>query len=168
MTKKKTPPTPPANESEPEIESEPQDDPPAEVPSAVELQQLREGIALVTTLRRDNAKLQANAFLDGLASRCTPAMRRIAEPLLTELLSAPQPATVKLTAKDGKLIDTTVAVALQDLLKAAPEFKALGMAPIAEEDPPELTDPTGRLSSERLQQLQAKYKFNESQGFRNN
>lgn len=99
--------------------------------------------AEVLELRAENQRLKAerNALaagkdLDKLGARCTPAMRRIAEPLLAALRGN-SAAVVHLSAADGTTAEQPAAETLLALLAAVPEFQALGAGetagPAAEE-----------------------------------
>lgn len=102
-------------------------------------------------LRAENARLRqgesltaARSALDALGARVTPAMRRIAEPLLAAL-RADEGRLVQLAASAGHAAEELDAgSALLALLAAAPEFTPLGAG---EEAPPAL-DPAARLAAD--------------------
>lgn len=150
----------------PKAAATPVQEPPAPNEIAEEVtQQLAAGREEVRLLRAQNAELRVTRILNDLGSRVTPAMRKPLEPLLIHLHSAAAQDTVKLDLGKGA-VDTTVADAIIEVLKAVPEFEALSGRRLAEEDPPAPT--FGNLTPERLAELQAKFNFQGSQAFRPN
>lgn len=99
---------------------------PIETPESIELRQLR---ARNAELEVQAHRLAAREALDALGARCTPAMRRVAEPLLAMLRGA-SPGEVHLAAASGDR-QVSAADALLELLAAVPEFQALSAPPLA-------------------------------------
>jgi hypothetical protein len=99
-------------------------------PESAELLQLRSELAALRASSAEVAarehRLVAREAIDRLGARCTPAMRRVAEPLLAMLRGA-SPGEVHLAA-DRSL---AAADALLELLAAVPEFQALSVGATA-------------------------------------
>lgn len=143
--------------------------PPAEervVLSMREASELRNGLATLAKMRVDYARLAADESIRGLGSRVTPAMRRELQPLLVHLLAAEEQDVVTLSV-GGKDTPVTLSEAILRVLRAAPEFTALGLGQIATEDEPEAPDTRTSdvaalhaahgITPERLTQLQGKF-----------
>lgn len=131
-----------------------------------EREQLRAELA---TARRTRAEATVDKLVTELGARVTPAMLRAGlRETLIDLAAAETPAVVHLTA-DGKPVEKPLFDTLAAILKAAPEVKVLGAAPLAAADPEgDDTRTAGTvalherhgLSRERLAELQRKYQFN--------
>lgn len=131
-----------------------------------EREQLRAELA---TARRTRAEASVDKLVTELGARVTPAMLRAGlRETLIDLAAAETPAVVHLTA-DGKPVEKPLFDTLAAILKAAPEVKVLGAAPLAAADPEgDDTRAAGTvalherhgLSKERLAELQRKYQFN--------
>jgi hypothetical protein len=122
---------------------------------------------LLTSLRNKNAELEAESLIRELGARVTPAMRRLAQPLLACLLGTPERFTVRLKVK-GEEEEVDVAQVVVDLLALVPAFTALGAGEMADQEA-ELESSivaTSGLDKARLSQLQKKYGFTNSFGFR--
>jgi hypothetical protein len=159
----------------------PEDDPPVppapdaptpSVPSGeVELAALRaqvaEGAQALSTLLRQRAELDVDRRLALLGARVTPAMAKLARPLLVELLADRNPATVKLQADPAKpALDVSIAEQILQILAAVPAVEALTAGRMADADP--AARPSGGLTPEREAELEQKYRFTSSWGFRSN
>jgi hypothetical protein len=159
----------------------PEDDPPAArppdtpTPSApsgeAELATLRaqvaEGAQALSTLLRQRAELDVDRRLALLGARVTPAMAKLARPLLVELLADRNPATVKLQADPSKpAAEISIAEQVLQILAAVPAVEALTTGRMADADP--AARPTGALTPEREAELEQKYRFSTSWGFRSN
>lgn len=132
--------------------------------------QVAEGAQALATLLRQRAELEADRRLTQLGSRVTPAMTKLARPLLVELLAQRQPATVKLHADPAKpAVEVSIAEQLLQILAAVPAVEALTAGCLAgntETDPqPQVP---GGLSPEREAELEQKYRFSTSWGYRSN
>lgn len=154
----------------------PEPEPPAPAPAGpssgeTELATLRaqvaEGAQTLSVLLRQRAELDVDARLARLGARVTPAMAKLARPLLIELLAQRNPATIKLQA-DPTQPATEVSIAEQVLqvLAAVPAVEALTAGRLADADPPAST--TGALTPEREAELEQKYRFSGSWGFHAN
>jgi hypothetical protein len=162
----------------------PEDDPPATPPDdpatpaapsgETELAALRaqvaEGAQALATLLRQRAELDVDRRLAQLGARVTPAMAKLAKPLLVELLADRTPATVKLQVDPAKPpAEISIADQVLQILAAVPAVEALTAGRMAD---PSNTDPAARqpgaLSSEREAELEQKYRFSASWGFRSN
>ena len=153
----------------------PPDNPTASEPAGhAELSALRaqvaEGAQALSTLLRQRAELDVDRRLAQLGARVTPAMAKLAKPLLVELLAERTPATVKLQADPAKPpADVSIAEQVLQILAAVPAVEALTAGRMAD---PANTDPAlrqpGALSSEREAELEQKYRFSASWGFRSN
>jgi hypothetical protein len=150
----------------------PEDDPPTPPSGEVELAALRaqvaEGAQALSTLLRQRAELDVDRRLAQLGARVTPAMAKLARPLLVELLADRTPATVKLQADPAKpAVEVSIADQVLQILAAVPAVEALTAGRMAD---PSNTDPAARqpgaLSSEREAELEQKYRFSASWGFR--
>ena len=154
----------------------PEDDPPAATPpdtpapsGEVELAALRaqvaEGAQALSTLLRQRAELDVDRRLAQLGARVTPAMAKLARPLLVELLADRTPATVKLQADPAKpAAEVSIADQVLQILAAVPAVEALTAGRMADADP--AARQPGALSSEREAELEQKYRFSASWGFR--
>lgn len=152
---------------------------PAPTPSAepvdltaerAQLEKLRAQLqADLATARRTRAEASVDKLVTELGARVTPAMLRAGlRETLIDLAAAETPAVVHLTA-DGKPVEKPLFDTLVAILKAAPEVKVLGAAPLAAADPEgDDTRPAATvalherhgLSKERVAELQRKYQFN--------
>jgi len=152
----------------------PPDTPPAPTPSGeVELAALRaqvaEGAQALSTLLRQRAELDVDRRLTQLGARVTPAMAKLARPLLIELLADRNPATVKLQADPAKpALDVSIAEQLLQILAAVPAVEALTAGRIADTDVDPATRSASALTPERETELEQKYRFSTSWGFRSN
>jgi hypothetical protein len=157
----------------------PEDDPPATPPppenptpsGEVELAALRaqvaEGAQALSTLLRQRAELDVDRRLAQLGARVTPAMAKLAKPLLVELLAERTPATVKLQADPAKPpAEVSIAEQVLQILAAVPAVEALTAGRMADADPP--ARQSGALTPEREAELEQKYRFSASWGFRSN
>ena len=155
----------------------PEDDPPATQPpdsptdsaGHAELSTLRaqvaEGAQALSTLLRQRAELDVDRRLAQLGARVTPAMAKLARPLLVELLADRTPATVKLQADPAKpAAEVSIADQVLQILAAVPAVEALTAGRMADPDP--AARQPGALSSEREAELEQKYRFSASWGFR--
>ncbi|HVS00493.1 MAG TPA: hypothetical protein VMW27_27980, partial [Thermoanaerobaculia bacterium] len=148
----------------------PEDDPPAAPPPSpptppsgeAELAALRaqvaEGAQALSTLLRQRAELDVDRRLALLSARVTPAMAKLARPLLVELLAERNPATVKLQTDPAKpAVDISIAEQILQILAAVPAVEALTAGRMAD---PANTDPAGRqpgaLAPEREAELEQK------------
>ena len=159
--------------------SMPEDDPPPATPppdnptasGETELAALRaqvtEGAQALSTLLRQRAELDVDRRLAQLGARVTPAMAKLAKPLLVELLAERTPATVKLQADPAKPpAEVSIADQVLQILAAVPAVEALAAGRMADADP--APRQPGALSSEREAELEQKYRFSASWGFRSN
>ncbi|HEX5719262.1 MAG TPA: hypothetical protein VF179_24080 [Thermoanaerobaculia bacterium] len=155
----------------------PEDDPPATPPDnqapsgepelAALRAQVAEGAQALSTLLRQRAELDVDRRLAQLGARVTPAMAKLARPLLVELLADRTPATVKLQADPAKpAIDVSIADQVLQILSAVPAVEALTAGRMADADP--AARQPGSLTSEREAELEQKYRFSASWGFRSN
>ncbi len=154
----------------------PEDDPPAPTPpdnpapsGEPELAALRaqvaEGAQALSTLLRQRAELDVDRRLAQLGARVTPAMAKLARPLLVELLADRTPATVKLQADPAKpAAEVSIADQVLQILAAVPAVEALTAGRMADADP--AARQPGALTSEREAELEQKYRFSASWGFR--
>jgi hypothetical protein len=160
----------------------PEDDPPPATPppdtpttsGETELAALRaqvaEGAQALSTLLRQRAELDADRRLAQLGARVTPAMAKLARPHLVELLADRHPATVKLQADPAKpATDVSIADQILQILAAVPAVEALTGGRMAD---PASTDlaarQPGALTPDREAELEQKYRFSASWGFRSN
>ena len=144
---------------------------PAEPTGQAELAALRaqvaEGAQALGTLLRQRAELDVDRRLAQLGARVTPAMAKLARPLLVELLADRNPATVKLQADPAKPVtEVSIADQVLQILAAVPAVEALTAGRMADTDP--AARPQSALSSEREAELEQKYRFSASWGFRSN
>jgi hypothetical protein len=149
----------------------PPPDTPTEPAGNAELAALRaqvaEGAQALATLLRQRAELDVDRRLTQLGARITPAMAKLARPLLVELLADRHPATVKLQADPAKpAADVSVADQILQILAAVPAVEALAAGRMAEADP--VQPSAGALTAEREAELEQKYRFSASWGFRSN
>ena len=118
--------------------SMPNENTPTEPVAPAEPVQLTAAEQEVMQLRARNAELEAGQRLaaarqqlDALGGRVTPAMRRLAEPLLVQLAAA-EPKSIQLSAAPGlDASEVSPGEALLALLAAIPEIVPLGAPPIA-------------------------------------
>jgi hypothetical protein len=166
-----TPKETPVSETDPP----PSPPPPPENPAAIALSgetelaalraQVAEGAQALSTLLRQRAELDVDRRLALLGARVTPAMAKLARPLLVELLADRTPATVKLQADPAKPpADTSIAEHILQILAAVPAVEALTAGRLADADPAART--AGALTTEREAELEQKYRFTASWGFR--
>ena len=129
--------------------------------------QVTEGAQALATLLRQRAELEADRRLTQLGARVTPAMAKLARPLLVELLADRHPATVKLQADPAKpATDVSIADQIFQILAAVPAVEALTAGRLADADP--VLPSVGALTAEREAELEQKYRFSASWGFRSN
>jgi hypothetical protein len=129
--------------------------------------QVAEGAQALATLLRQRAELDVDRRLTQLGARVTPAMAKLARPLLVELLADRHPATVKLQADPAKpAADVSIADQIFQILAAVPAVEALAAGRLAEADP--VQPSAGALTAEREAELEQKYRFSASWGFRSN
>jgi hypothetical protein len=129
--------------------------------------QVAEGAQALSTLLRQRAELDVDRRLALLGARITPAMAKLARPLLVELLADRNPATVKLQADPAKpALDVSIAEQVLQILAAVPAVEALTAGRLADADP--AARPPGALAPEREAELEQKYRFSSSWGFRSN
>jgi hypothetical protein len=103
----------------------------------------------------------------GIQIRPAKAMAKLAKPLLVELLAECTPATVKLHADPAKPpAEVSIADQVLQILAAVPAVEALAAGRMADADP--APRQPGALSSEREAELEQKYRFSASWGFRSN
>jgi hypothetical protein len=156
----------------------PPDNPTASDPSAPsghsELAALRaqvaEGAQALSTLLRQRAELDVDRRLAQLGARVTPAMVKLARPLLVELLADRNPATIKLQADPAKpALDVSIADQVLQILAAVPAVEALTAGRMADAHPADTAArQPGALAPEREAELEQKYRFSASWGFRSN
>lgn len=150
----------------------PEEDPPSPAPAGeTELATLRaqvaEGAQALSTLLRQRAELDVDRRLAQLGARVTPAMAKLAKPLLVELLAERTPATVKLQADPAKPpAEVSIAEQVLQILAAVPAVEALTAGRMADADP--APRQPGALTPEREAELEQKYRFSASWGFRSN
>jgi len=133
--------------------------------------QVAEGAQALSTLLRQRAELDVDRRLALLGARVTPAMAKLARPLLVELLADRTPATVKLQADPtkpaaGALVETSIADHILQILAAVPAVEALTTGRLADADDRADRTTTSTLSAEREAELERKYRFTASWGFR--
>jgi hypothetical protein len=127
--------------------------------------QLAESTQALAAVLRDRAELEADRRLGQLGDRVTPAMAKLARPLLVELLAERTPRTVRLQVDPAKpAADVPIAEQILQVLAAVPAIEALTSGRLAETDPAPRTNTT--LTPEREAELQQKYRFTTSWGFR--
>ncbi len=152
----------------------PESDPPAppalgEVELTAALQQrVAESDQAVAIILRQKAELEADSRLKALGACLTPAMAKLAKPLLIELLATRTPATVKLQDDPAKPpADIAIADRLLEILAAVPAVEAMTAGRLADQEH-QATTALG-LSAERRRELDAKYQFTTTGfGFRAN
>jgi hypothetical protein len=149
---------------------EPMDTPP-EAPATGEAvlatmqAQLAESTQVLAAVLRNNAEAEADRRLAQLGARITPAMAKLARPLLVELLAEHTPRTVRLQADPSKpAADVSIAEQILQILAAVPAVEALTTGRLADTDPAPRTNTT--LTPEREAELEQKYRFTTSWGFR--
>lgn len=168
LTERKETPVP---EDDPPATPPPPESPPAVPSGETELAALRaqvaEGAQALSTLLRQRAELDVDRRLAQLGARVTPAMAKLAKPLLVELLAERNPATVKLQADPAKpAVEVSIAEQVLQILAAVPAVEALTAGRMADADP--AARQTGALTPEREAELEQKYRFSASWGFRSN
>ena len=158
----------------------PEDDPPmppvpppdtptpsGEIELAALRAQVAEGAQALSTLLRQRAELDVDRRLAQLGARITPAMAKLARPLLVELLAERNPATVKLQSDPAKpASEVSIAEQVLQILAAVPAVEALTAGRLADSDP--ATRTAGALTPDREAELERKYRFSTSWGFRAN
>lgn len=155
-------------------EADPPTPPPADSPAVEpELAALRaqvaEGAQALSTLLRQRAELDVDRRLAQLGARVTPAMAKLARPLLVELLAERNPATIKLQADPSKpALEVSIAEQILQVLAAVPAVEALTAGRIADTDVDPAARQLGALTPEREAELEQKYRFSTSWGFRSN
>jgi hypothetical protein len=162
----------PMPEDDPPATPPPPESPPAVPSGETELAALRaqvaEGAQALSTLLRQRAELDVDRRLAQLGARVTPAMAKLAKPLLVELLADRNPATVKLQADPAKpAVEVSIAEQVLQILAAVPAVEALTAGRMADADPA-AARPPGALTPEREAELEQKYRFSASWGFRSN
>ena len=131
--------------------------------------QVAAGAQAVAALLRQKAELDVERRLALLGARVTPAMAKLARPLLVELLADRHPATVKLRQADpakpavDAFIETSIAEHLLQILAAVPAVEALTTGRLADADP---ATRISTLPPDREAELEQKYRFSGSWGFR--
>jgi hypothetical protein len=133
--------------------------PPVSDPTA-ELSMLRaqvaEGEQALLTILRHRAELQVEQRLAALGSRVTPAVAKLARPLLIELLAVKVPVTVQLQDDPAKPAAAVgIADRIFEMLAASPPIEALGAGELAATEAPR----AAALPQERLAELNEKYNF---------
>jgi hypothetical protein len=129
--------------------------------------QVAEGAQALSALLRQRAELDVDRRLAQLGARVTPAMAKLAKPLLVELLADRAPATVKLQADPAKpAIEVSIADQVLQILAAVPAVEALTAGRMADAEP--VLPSAGALTAERQAELEQKYRFSASWGFRSN
>jgi hypothetical protein len=168
LTTQKETPVPPVPETDPEPPPDnpiPATDPPITAELAALRSQVAEGAQALSTLLRQRAELDVDRRLTLLGARVTPAMAKLARPLLVELLATRTPATVKLQADPAKpAVDVSIAEHILQILAAVPAVEALTAGRLADADP--AVRSAGALPAEREAELEQKYRFSTSWGFR--
>lgn len=139
--------------------------PSGEVELAALRAQVAEGAQALSTLLRQRAELDVDRRLAQLGARITPAMAKLARPLLVELLADRSPATVKLQADPAKpAAEVSIADQVLQILAAVPAVEALTAGHMADADP--AARQPGALTPDREAELEQKYRFSASWGFR--
>jgi len=161
----------PVPEDDPPAAAPPDNPPPSDPTGHLELTALRaqvaEGAQALSTLLRQRAELDVDRRLAQLGARVTPAMAKLARPLLVELLADRTPATIKLQSDPAKPpAEVSIADQVLQILAAVPAVEALTAGRMADADP--AARQPGALSSEREAELEQKYRFSASWGFRSN
>jgi hypothetical protein len=131
--------------------------------------QVAAGDRALTTILRRAAVLEVRDRLATLGNRVTPAMARLARPLLEELFAQPSPLTVQLQDDPAQAAaPVVIAERLLQILAACPPIEALTAGRLAEPGAALAaaiaTHPP--LAPERLAELEAKYGYSRSFGFR--
>jgi hypothetical protein len=127
--------------------------------------------ATLTTVLRRCAELDVDRRFTELGARLTPAMAKLARPLLIELLATRTPATVQLQLDPTKppadgVLEISIADRILQILAAAPSVDALTTGRLADADP--AVPATNTLTPDREAELEQKYRFRTSWGFRRN
>jgi hypothetical protein len=136
----------------------------AETELAALRSQVAEGAQALAALLRQRAELDVDRRLALLGARVTPAMAKLARPLLVELLADRHPSTVKLQIDPTKpAAEVSIAEHLLQILAAVPAVEALTTGRLADADP---ANRTSSLAADREAELEQKYRFSGSWGFR--
>jgi hypothetical protein len=121
---------------------------------------------LATVLRRC-AELDVDRRFAELGARLTPAMAKLARPLLVELLATRTPTTVQLQTDPAQPpVEISIADRILQILAAAPPIEAFTATRLADDDLTATAAHSGALTPEREAELQQKYRFRTSWGFR--
>jgi hypothetical protein len=145
------------------MEPEPTPPPAPAEAELVTLQAHTETVQALNTILRQNAEMSVETRLAKLGARITPAMAKLAKPLLVELLATRTPATVKLQNED-----VSIAERILEILAAVPAVEALTAGRLADEER-QAAAIAGGVSEERRRELDAKYSFTTTAfGFRGN
>ena len=138
--------------------------PPPPAPAEAELVTLQahtEALQALSVILRQNAEMSVETGLAQLGARITPAMAKLAKPLLVELLATR--TTVKLQNED-----ISIAERILEILAAVPAVEALTVGRLAEEEHQAAIN-LGGITAERRRELDAKYAFSTTAfGFRSN
>ena len=136
--------------------------------TAVLQQRVAESDQAVATILRQKAELEADSRLKALGASLTPAMAKLAKPLLVELLATRTPATVKLQDDPAQPpAEVAIADRLLEILAAVPAVEAMTAGRLADQEH-QAAAALG-LSAERRRELDAKYQFTTTAfGFRAN
>jgi hypothetical protein len=123
--------------------------------------------ATLTTVLRRCAELDVDRRFAELGARLTPAMAKLARPLLIELLATRTPATIQLQVDPAQPpADVSIADRILQILAAVPSVEALTTGRLADADP--AVPATNTLTPDREAELEQKYRFRTSWGFRRN
>ena len=131
----------PMPEDDPPATPSPDNPPSGEVELAALRAQVAEGAQALSSLLRQRAELDVDRRLALLGARVTPAMAKLARPLLIELLADRNPATVKLQADpakpavDVRFVEVSIADQVLHILAAVPAVEALTAGRMADADP---------------------------------
>ncbi|HJX27503.1 MAG TPA: hypothetical protein VJ885_06290 [Thermoanaerobaculia bacterium] len=156
-----------ATQKENLMETPPEAPPAGEAELATLRAQVAEGAQALSVLLRQRAELDVDARLTRLGARVTPAMAKLARPLLVALLAERTPATIKLQADPTQpATEVSIAEQILQILAAVPAVEALTAGRLADADPPAAT--AGALTPEREAELEQKYRFSTSWGYRAN
>lgn len=123
--------------------------------------------AVLSVVLRQRAEFDVDRRLAQLGARVTPPMAKLARPLLIELLAERTPAMVKLQGDPTKpATEVSIAEQILQILAAVPAVEAMTVGRMADADL--TTRTTGGLTPEREAELEQKYRFSASWGFRSN
>ena len=115
--------------------------------------------------KQERAEATVEKLFTRLGSRVSPAVQKLAAPLLVALAAQLEPLTLKLSV-GGKSEEKGIFEQLVAVLEAMPEHRFVGNQPAAEADPKELAAPTPEASAiaqragitpERRAELAARY-----------